>query len=65
MGAWTEERRGRDLCERCRRAREVSNRSLYAALGVPSVYHCCFSTGGVLRQPTLLRCNYVVAPLFF
>lgn len=65
MGAWTEERRGRDLCERCRRAREVSSRSLCAALSIPSVYCHCFCNGDVLRQPTMLRCYfYFVAPLF-
>lgn len=33
LGAWTEERRGRDLCERCRRARKVQRSCWFV--------HCC------------------------
>ncbi|CAM9292290.1 unnamed protein product [Ectocarpus sp. 6 AP-2014] len=36
MGAWTEERRGRDLCERCRRAREMCLCSSLPAKAVPT-----------------------------
>ncbi|CAM9572980.1 unnamed protein product [Ectocarpus sp. 12 AP-2014] len=36
MGAWTEERRGRDLCERCRRAREMCLCSSLPAEAMPT-----------------------------